>query len=131
MEKKQTKGLQKIEMKRIPKEEDRLITFSKRRFGIYNKASELSTLCGAEVGVLVFSPAGKAFSFGQPSIEKITNKVLYENPPPNDNTLNLVEAHRRFRLNELQKKYSELLSKMEVAKEQEKILREKKSTKSK
>ena len=113
-------------MKRIPKEEDRLITFSKRRFGIYNKASELSTLCGEKVGVLVFSRAGKAFSFGHPSIEIITNKVLCENPPLNDGTLNLVEAHRRFRLNELQKKYSELLSKMEVAKEQEKISRKKK-----
>ena len=131
MEKKQTKGRQKIEMKRIPNEEDRLITFSKRRSGIYKKASELSTLCGAEVGVLVFSPAGKAFSFGQPSIEKITNKVFYENPPPNDNTLNLVEAHRRFRLNELHQKYSELLSKMEVAKEQEKILRKKVPNRSK
>ena len=75
---------------------------------------------------MVFSRAGKAFSFGHPSIEIITNNVLYENPPPNDGTLNLVEAHRRFRLNELQKKCSELLSKMEVAKEQEKILREKK-----
>ena len=123
MEKKQTKGRQKIEMKRIPNEEDRLITFSKRRSGIYKKASELSTLCGAEVGVLVFSPAGKAFSFGQPSIEKITNKVLYENPPPNDGTLNLVQAYRQFRFNKLHKKDSELLSKMEVPKEQEKILR--------
>ncbi|KAJ9672895.1 hypothetical protein PVL29_026234 [Vitis rotundifolia] len=131
MEKKQTKGRQKIEMQRIPNEEDRLITFSKRRSGIYKKASELSTLCGAEVGVLVFSQAGKAFSFGQPSIETITNKVLYENPPPNDNTLNLVEAHRRFRLNELHQKYSELLSKMEVAKEREKILRKKVSNRSK
>ncbi|KAJ9672870.1 hypothetical protein PVL29_026216 [Vitis rotundifolia] len=89
MEKKQTKGRQKIEMKRIPKEEDPLITFLKHRFGIYNKVSELSTLCGAGVGVLVFSPAGKAFLFGHSSIETITNKVLYENPPPNDNTLNL------------------------------------------
>ena len=118
-------------MKRIPKEEDRLITFSKHRFGIYNKASELSTLCGEKVGVLVFSRAGKAFSFGHPSIEIITNNVLYENPPPNDGTLNLVEAHRRFRLNELQKKCSELLSKMEVAKEQEKILRKKVPNRSK
>ncbi|KAJ9672853.1 hypothetical protein PVL29_026199 [Vitis rotundifolia] len=73
---------------RIPNEENRVITFSKCRFGIYKKASELSTLCDAEVGVLDFSLASKAFSFGHPSIETITNKVLYENPPPNG-TLNL------------------------------------------
>ncbi|KAL6315064.1 hypothetical protein AAG906_030917 [Vitis piasezkii] len=71
-------------MKRIPNEENHLIIFSKCRSRIYKKASELSTLCGAEIGVLDFSLASKAFSFGHPSIETITNKVLYENPPPND-----------------------------------------------
>ncbi|KAJ9672869.1 hypothetical protein PVL29_026215 [Vitis rotundifolia] len=82
-------------MKRIPNEENRLITFSKCRFGIYKKASKLSTLCDAEVGVLDFSLASKAFSFGHPSIETIKNKVLYENPPSNDGTLNLLKRSKR------------------------------------
>ncbi|KAF2314669.1 hypothetical protein GH714_028388 [Hevea brasiliensis] len=40
-------------MKRIENEDGRLITFSKRRSGIYKKASELVTLCGAEYTPLV------------------------------------------------------------------------------
>ena len=75
MESKKTKGKQKIEMKKIDKEVS-LVTFSKRRFGINKKASELVTLCGAEVGVVVFSPAGKPFSFGHPSVESVANRFL-------------------------------------------------------
>ena len=63
-------------MKKIDKEVDRLVTFSKRRSGINKKASELVTLCGAEVGVVVFSPAAKPFSFGHPSVESVANRFL-------------------------------------------------------
>jgi hypothetical protein len=37
---KKTKGRQKVELKRIDNQDDRLITFSKRRSGIYKNASE-------------------------------------------------------------------------------------------
>ncbi|XP_017192865.1 agamous-like MADS-box protein AGL62 [Malus domestica] len=40
MEAKKTRGRQKTEMKRIEKEDDRLVVFSKRRSGIYKKATE-------------------------------------------------------------------------------------------
>lgn len=124
MEGKKTKGRQKIEMKKIENEDDRLITFSKRRSGIYKKASELVTLCGAEVGVVIFSPAGKPFSFGHPSVESVANRFLRQNPPPGqgDNTHPLVEAHRRVRINELNQQYNELLSLLEAEKEQGKAL---------
>ncbi|EEF42688.1 mads box protein, putative [Ricinus communis] len=121
--KKQTKGRQKITMKRIENEEDRLITFSKRRSGIYKKASELITLCGAEVGILVFSPAGKPFSFGHPSLESIANRFLGKNVPPSDNTHPLVEAHRKMRINELNKQYNELLNRLESEKERGSMLK--------
>ncbi|MBA0566813.1 hypothetical protein Golob_011592 [Gossypium lobatum] len=38
----------------IENENDRLITFSKRRLGIYKKIGELSTLCGNEIFFLSF-----------------------------------------------------------------------------
>ncbi|KAF2314668.1 hypothetical protein GH714_028385 [Hevea brasiliensis] len=41
---KKTKGRQKIEMKKIENEDDRLITFSKRRSGIYRKLVNSSLL---------------------------------------------------------------------------------------
>ncbi|KAK7830216.1 agamous-like mads-box protein agl62 [Quercus suber] len=76
MESKKTKGKQKIEMKKIDKEVDRLVWN-----GINKKASELVTLCGVEVGVVVFSVAGKSFSFGHPSVESVANRFLKQNPP--------------------------------------------------
>jgi hypothetical protein len=124
MEGKQTRGRQKIATKRIENEDDRLITFSKRRSGIYKKASELVTLCGAEVAVLVFSPAGKAFSFGHPSIESVANRFLGQNIAPNDNTHPLVEAHRKVRINELNQQHNELLSEMEAERDRGKVLKE-------
>jgi hypothetical protein len=39
------------------------VTFSKRRRGLFKKAEELSILCDAEVGLVVFSATGKLFHF--------------------------------------------------------------------
>ncbi|WCJ27370.1 Agamous-like MADS-box protein AGL62 [Euphorbia peplus] len=111
--KKKTKGKQKIEMKRIVNEDDRIITFSKRKSGIYKKASELVTLCGAEIGILVFSPAGKLFSFGCPSLEAITNRFFGQNPHLDDITNPLIEAHRKMRIHELTQQHNEMLSSLE------------------
>ncbi|WCJ42373.1 Agamous-like MADS-box protein AGL61 [Euphorbia peplus] len=112
--KKKTKGKQKIEIKRIMDEDDRIITFSKRRSGIYKKASDLVTLCGVEIGILVFSPAGKPFSFGHPSLESITNRLLGQNPHLNDKTHPLIEAHRRMRVYKLTEQHNEMLSSLEA-----------------
>ena len=40
-----------------------MVTFSKRRAGLFKKAHELSQLCGATVAVLVFSLARKPLTF--------------------------------------------------------------------
>ncbi|WCJ29254.1 Agamous-like MADS-box protein AGL61 [Euphorbia peplus] len=112
--KKKTKGKQKIEIKRIVNEDDRIITFSKRRSGIYKMSSELVTLCGADIGILVFSPAGKPFSFGCPSLEAITNQFLGQNPHLNDNAHPLTEAHRKKRIHELTQQHNEMLSSLEA-----------------
>nr|AIZ95384.1 MADS38 [Erycina pusilla] len=74
--KRQSMGRQKIAMKRIENEEARQVCFSKRRAGMFKKATELSILCGAEIGIVVFSPAGKPFSFGHPSLDYITRRFL-------------------------------------------------------
>ncbi|XP_024365143.1 agamous-like MADS-box protein AGL61 [Physcomitrium patens] len=69
-------GRAKIEIKKIENSSARQVCFSKRRGGLIKKASELSILCGSEVGVIVFSQAGKAFSFGHPSIDYVIDKTL-------------------------------------------------------
>lgn len=75
--KKTSMGRQKIDIKKIENQEARRqVCFSKRRTGLFKKASDLSILCGAEISIIVFSPAGKAFSFGHPSVESVLNRYI-------------------------------------------------------
>ncbi|KAL0422187.1 UNVERIFIED_CONTAM: Agamous-like MADS-box protein [Sesamum latifolium] len=55
------------------------VTFSKRRVGLFKKASELCTLTGSEAAVVVFSPGNKAHSFGHPDVHTVANKLLAPN----------------------------------------------------
>ncbi|PKU68106.1 agamous-like MADS-box protein AGL62 [Dendrobium catenatum] len=84
VKKKRGKGRRKIEIKRIEEEQKRQVCFSKRRQGLFKKASELSTLCGVEVAVVIFSPAGKPYFFGQPSIDHVLNHFLNAGPNPSN-----------------------------------------------
>ncbi|GAY64389.1 hypothetical protein CUMW_233160 [Citrus unshiu] len=110
---KKTKGRQKIEM---------IITFSKRRSGIYKNASELVTLTGSEIAIVVFSQSGKPYTFGHPSVEAVANRFLGMNQLPNDNIHSLVVGHRQVRINELNQQHNELRRQLDEEKEQEKIL---------
>ncbi|KAJ6778115.1 MADS BOX PROTEIN [Salix koriyanagi] len=65
-----SKGRQKIEIKRVERESNRYVTFSKRKNGLFKKATELSTLCGAETAVIIFSEHRKLFSCGQPDVDQ-------------------------------------------------------------
>jgi hypothetical protein len=56
-------GRGKIVIKRIANSTRRQVTFSKRRNGLLKKARELSILCDAEVGVIVFSGTGRLYDF--------------------------------------------------------------------
>ncbi|GMN43302.1 hypothetical protein TIFTF001_012503 [Ficus carica] len=92
---KQTRGKQKIAMKMIEEEDNCLITFSKRRDGIFKKASEIVALCGPEVGVIIFSPSGKPFSFGQPSPDVVMDKLMTnKHKAPVDTTTNNIANNK-------------------------------------
>ncbi|KAI3953190.1 hypothetical protein MKX01_042185 [Papaver californicum] len=100
-------GREKIEIKRIEKEDVRQVTFSKRRGGVFKKAHELSTLCGAEIAIIVFSPAGKPFSFTHPHsvIDRYVSagyNSLQENMSP---STPLVTAHREAKMHDLNREY--------------------------
>jgi hypothetical protein len=76
-----SKGRQRIEI-RLIKDADRLeVTFSKRKSGLLKKASELSLLCGAHVAFVVFSPGGRAFALGTPSVDHVLRRF---DPLPGD-----------------------------------------------
>ncbi|XP_044468557.1 agamous-like MADS-box protein AGL61 [Mangifera indica] len=121
---KKTRGRQKIEMKRIEKEEDRLIIFSKRRSDIYKKTSKLVTLTGAEIGILVFSPLGKAFSFGHPFFEVMATHFVGMQTLGCDTIHPLLEAHREARINELSQLHEDLPNQLETKKERGKLLKQ-------
>ncbi|MBA0577821.1 hypothetical protein Golob_024824, partial [Gossypium lobatum] len=117
---KKTRGKQKIEIKIIENEDDRLISFSKRRFGIYKKISELSTLCGCEILFIIFSPKGKPYSFAHPSIEAVTKRFLNPNQPLHETTDAPVETYRKVRIKSLVQDYNEVHDQLDASKEKQK-----------
>nr|KJB77365.1 hypothetical protein B456_012G134200 [Gossypium raimondii] len=52
-------GRGKIPIKRIENQTTRQVTFSKRRAGLLKKTHELSVLCDAQIGLIIFSTTGK------------------------------------------------------------------------
>ncbi|CAI0547586.1 unnamed protein product [Linum tenue] len=118
---KKTRGRQKIQMKMIEKESDRMVTFSKRRAGIYKKLSEFVTLTGSEVGFLVFSLAGKPFSYGDPSFEDLALRYLghlHEPQIPLNQGM-----YRQARIQELLWTHNNLRELMEEEEKKKKFLR--------
>lgn len=73
---KKTLGRQKIEIKPIRRPEAKHVCFSKRRLGLFKKATELCVLSGARLAIVVFSPAGKPYSFGHPSVNAVIDRFL-------------------------------------------------------
>jgi len=53
----------KIPIKKIDNINARQVTFSKRRKGLFKKAQELSTLCDAQIALIVFSATSKLFEY--------------------------------------------------------------------
>ncbi|KAJ4958355.1 hypothetical protein NE237_025466 [Protea cynaroides] len=91
-------GRPKIEIKRIQNQVHRQVTFSKRRKGIFKKASDLCILCGAEIALIVFSPAGKIFSFGHSSVNSVINRFVDRSSvvAQNNNDGSIRELSRRL-----------------------------------
>ncbi|XP_062177474.1 MADS-box transcription factor 23-like isoform X1 [Alnus glutinosa] len=67
-------GRGKIVIKRIDNSTSRQVTFSKRRNGLLKKARELSILCEAEVGLIVFSSSGRLYDFASSSMKSVIER---------------------------------------------------------
>ncbi|XVE66612.1 hypothetical protein DITRI_Ditri08aG0092400 [Diplodiscus trichospermus] len=65
---------QKIQIKKIDNTAARQVTFSKRRRGLFKKAHELSTLCDAEIALVVFSATGKLFEYSSTSTGQVIER---------------------------------------------------------
>ncbi|KAL6560746.1 hypothetical protein OROGR_004305 [Orobanche gracilis] len=76
MTKKRSLGRKKIEIKKIENTNSRQVTFSKRRVGLFKKASELCILSGAEIAIVVHSLGKRVFSFGHPNADAVIERFL-------------------------------------------------------
>ncbi|KAL8245938.1 hypothetical protein R6Q59_007154 [Mikania micrantha] len=103
-------------MARMEKESNLLVTFSKRRSGLFKKASELCILCGLDIAIIAFSPGKKVFSFGHPSVEMIVDRFVTQNAPHYSSTSQLVEAHRNANIHELNRQLSYEMNQLEFEK---------------
>ncbi|KAF3324202.1 putative transcription factor MADS27 [Carex littledalei] len=77
-------GRGKIQIKRIDNSTSRQVTFSKRRNGLLKKARELSILCDAEVGIIVFSSSGRLYEYCSSSMKGVIDRyksIAKEEPP--------------------------------------------------
>ncbi|XAR72405.1 hypothetical protein NMG60_11019030 [Bertholletia excelsa] len=70
----------KIEPKKIDNLKRRQVTFSKRRKRLFKKAQELSTLCDAEIPLIVFSATGKLPEYSSTSMLmlQLDNPVFHD-----------------------------------------------------
>nr|XP_017256044.1 PREDICTED: agamous-like MADS-box protein AGL62 [Daucus carota subsp. sativus] len=119
MPQKKTQGRKKIEIRKIIDEYSRQVTFSKRRTGLFNKASELCVLTGAETAIIVESPGNRVFAFGHPSVDAVVDKYLagsssvssQDNLSVKQVNVNYLIAHNNFNL-----KYREIAKEIEEEK---------------
>ncbi|GLT85871.1 hypothetical protein SLE2022_040440 [Rubroshorea leprosula] len=114
MARKKNKGRQKVEMVKMQNDSNLQVTFSKRRSGLFKKASELCTLCGAEAALVVFSPGNKVFSFGHPGVETLIDRFVSRSAPESSSTMQLIEAHRNANVRELNMQLTQVMNQLEA-----------------
>ncbi|KAJ0077851.1 hypothetical protein Patl1_37067 [Pistacia atlantica] len=69
-------GRGKIVIRRIDNSTSRQVTFSKRRNGLLKKARELSILCDAEVGLIIFSSTSKLYEYSSTRVRGLKLLML-------------------------------------------------------
>ncbi|KAM0911776.1 hypothetical protein ACQ4PT_013253 [Festuca glaucescens] len=104
-----TQGRKKIPMQRIEDANRLQVCFSKRRKGLVKKAFELSVLCGAQVGLIVFSPAGKPYTYGHRSLDAVLDRLRERSHPAPDAEEAAAKAARQTELRKLLRQEEELM----------------------
>ncbi|KAK1369506.1 agamous-like MADS-box protein AGL62 [Heracleum sosnowskyi] len=115
---KKTQGRKKIEMKKIPKTTNLQVTFSKRRAGLFKKASELCVLTGAEAAVIVQSPGNRVYAFGHPSVDSVVDKYVAgsSSMPEQKPAINEVDVNSACVIDKFNQEYIEITKKIEEEK---------------
>nr|DAD45584.1 TPA_asm: hypothetical protein HUJ06_003814 [Nelumbo nucifera] len=80
-------GRRRIKIEKIGCKEKLNVCFSKRRTGLFKKAKKLDDLSGSKTAIIIFSPAGKVFTYGDPVVDSLIDRYL------------LLHHHQPHRLN--------------------------------
>lgn len=123
------RGRQKIQMRKMENNSNLQVTFSKRRCGLFKKASELSTLTGVEIAMIIHSPGKKTYSFGHPSVQAVIDRYLGVNPGPattgKSETEVLMENFRKITVNNLNEEYTAINEELQREKKKGEVLNQK------
>ncbi|KAK1274671.1 MADS-box transcription factor 26 [Acorus gramineus] len=65
----------KVQLRRIENPVHRQVTFCKRRAGLLKKAKELSVLCDAEIGLIIFSTHGKLYELATKGFQETQEEI--------------------------------------------------------
>ncbi|CAD6249617.1 unnamed protein product [Miscanthus lutarioriparius] len=110
-------GRGKTVIRRIDNSTSRQVTFCKRRNGLLKKAKELSILCDAEVGLIIFSSTGRLYEFSSTNMKAVIDrygKAKEEQIDTNNATSELMlwqreAASLRQQLHNLQESHKQLM----------------------
>lgn len=123
------RGRQKIQMRKMENNSNLQVTFSKRRCGLFKKASELSTLTGVEIAMIIHSPGKKTYSFGHPSVQAVIDRYLGVSPRPatteKSETEVLMENFRKITVNNLNEEYTAINEEVQREKKKGEVLNQK------
>ncbi|KAL3515395.1 hypothetical protein ACH5RR_022297 [Cinchona calisaya] len=120
MKKKTTQGRKKIEIKKIDNISNRQVTFSKRRVGLFKKASELCILTGAQVAIIVHSLGKRVFAFGHPNIDDIISR--YTTGSSSSSFVADQNTQLGAEIQEHNKHYAKVLKELEIEKKRKEII---------
>ncbi|GAB2277564.1 hypothetical protein Dimus_012274 [Dionaea muscipula] len=125
MAKKTSLGRQKIKIAKIEIPNHRQVTFSKRRLGLFKKASELCILCGVKIVIIVFSPAQKVFSFGHPDVDILVDRFFshsHESNSSNGGSRRTERTQRNTNIHEFNSQLTHIANLLEVEKKRRETL---------
>ncbi|KAF3602543.1 hypothetical protein F2Q69_00038126 [Brassica cretica] len=111
-------------MKKVEVYGDRMITLSKRKSGIFKQMNEIVSICNVETSFLVFSKAEKFCTFAHLSLEEAAGRLkspLRHDPSMSTNIGPLMEAYKRQKIEDLRKKYIDLVEELQMENEKENI----------
>ncbi|XP_047340168.1 agamous-like MADS-box protein AGL62 [Impatiens glandulifera] len=99
-------GRKKIPIKFIKDRAKRSVAFSKRKSGVMKKVSELSTMCGIDMALILFNESGKVYSYGNPTLNVILDLFLGLDPQRvlNPASRKIIEAQKIYRIQEMEAK---------------------------